>query len=79
MLHDVPQVGRVATVSAAGAMVVIDAMPGLKYGPCPWNLGVHDTPTDAVTAGFAPRVGDRVLLIFAGVGVQAPVIAAWWR
>lgn len=79
MLHDVPQLGVVSAVSAAGAMVVVDAMPGLEYGPCPWGLGSHDTPQAAVAAGFAPRHGDRVLLVFAGVGVSAPVVTAWWR
>lgn len=79
MLHDVPQTGRVKAVSAAGAMVVIDAMPDVTYGPCPWGLGSYDTPSDAVTAGFAPRPGDRALIVFAGIGVQTPVVVSWWR
>ena len=76
---DVPQIGRVVSVTAAGAMVVVDAMPGQKYGPAPWSLGSYATPTLAVDAEYYPHVGDIVLLVFAGVGVQAPVVTAWWR
>ena len=77
--QDAPQVGRVVAVSAKGALIELDGQKGWQYGPAPWGLGSHDTFTDAMTAGWHPRVGDRALVLFAGVGVETPVVTDWWR
>lgn len=78
-LQDLPQTGRITSVSASGAFIVLDNMQGLKLGPAPWGLGSHATFDAAIAAGWTPLVNDRALVVFAGVGVGAPVITAWWR
>jgi hypothetical protein len=78
-LQDVPQVGRAVSVSARGVLVEIDGQRGVVYGPAPWCLGSYDTAALALAGGFCPRAGDRVLLVFAGVGVETPVVVSWWR
>jgi hypothetical protein len=45
----------------------------------PWSLGAYDTPALAISGGFAPRVGDRCLVVFAGTGIGDPWLVAWWR
>lgn len=77
--QDVAQIGTVLTVTAAGVRVELEDQPGIAFGPAPWCLGSYDTAADALTGGFHPRVGDKALVVFAGVGVEAPVIQAWWR
>lgn len=76
---DVPQVGSVVSVSAAGARVVLDEMPGQVFGPAPWSLGAFVSVAAAITGGGYPHPGDRVLVVFAGVGVGTTVVVAWWR
>ncbi len=78
-LQDVPQLGKVLSVSSKGALVELDARKGEFYGPAPWCIGSYDALALALAAGFAPRVGDRVVVMFAGVGIDAPVIQVWWR
>lgn len=77
--EDVPQIGTVLTVAASGVRVEVDGQPGIAFGPAPWSLGSYDTAALALAGGWHPRVGDRVLVTFAGVGVQTPVVTAWWR
>lgn len=78
-LQDVPQVGTVRGVSAKGAVVEIDGQRGVTYGPAPWSLGSYSTAALAITGGFYPHTGDRCLIVFAGVGVETPILLAWWR
>jgi hypothetical protein len=77
--QDAPQVGRVVAVSSRGATVELDGQRGWQYGPAPWSLGSYASFAAAITGGYFPHVGDRVLVLFAGVGVETPVVAAWWR
>lgn len=77
--QDVPQAGTVLTITAKGVRVELDGQPGIAFGPAPWSLGTYNTAALALAAGYAPRVGDRVLVVFAGIGVQTPVVTAWWR
>lgn len=77
--QDAPQVGRVVAVSAKGATVELDGQRGWQYGPAPWSLGSYDSFALALAAGYGPRPGDRALVLFAGVGVETPVVTAWWR
>jgi hypothetical protein len=78
-MQDIPQLGTVLSITSKGAKVELDARRGEFYGPAPWTLGVYDTAALAITAGYAPRVGDKVVVLFAGVGIDTPVIVAWWR
>lgn len=77
--QDVPQAGKVLSCTAAGVRVELDGSPGIAFGPAPWNLGSYDTPALALTGGFHPRVGDRCLVVFAGIGVAAPWVVSWTR
>ena len=78
-MQDVPQLGRVLSVTGKGALVELDARRGASYGPAPWTVGSYDTLTLALADGFAPRVGDRVVVVFPVVGIESPVIVWWGR
>lgn len=78
-VQDTPQLGTVLAVTAAGVEVEIDGLRTQSCGPAPWSLGTHDTTAAAITAGDCPRTGDRCLVVFAGTGIAAPVVVAWWR
>jgi hypothetical protein len=76
---DVPQLGRVTKVTAAGAWFELLSSPGNPFGPAPWGLGSYATVAAAITAGWKPLVGDTCLAVFAGIGPGSPVVLAWWR
>ena len=78
-IHDVPQIGKALQVDPAGVMVALAVMPGLILGPAPWCLGAEASSSAAIAAGFAPQVGDWVLIAFAGNSADNPVVTAWWR
>lgn len=77
--HEATQIFVVVSVSNKGAMVESSRMAGLKYGPAAWCLGPYDDVDEAILNGQCPRVGDKCVVVFAGVGVTDPVILAWWR
>lgn len=78
-VQDSPQQATVLSVSTKGVVFVLDATPGHSYGPAPWCLGSAATPAAAIAAGFVPLAGDRCLVLFTGLGLAAPWVAAWWR
>lgn len=78
-IEDTPQQGTVIAVTSAGARVEVTGIRTQVCGPMPWSLGAYDTPALAISGGFAPRVGDRCLVVFAGAGIGDPWLVAWWR
>ena len=78
-LQDSPQQARVLSVTAGGVTFELDATPGHAYGPAPWLVGSYASAAAAISAGFAPHVGDRCLVVFAGTGMTTPWISAWAR
>lgn len=75
--YDVEE-GRILDVSTAGATVELVAHPKVSWGPAPWSLGLYGSVSAAITAGFAPQVGDRCLVAFAGAD-HTPWLLAWTR
>lgn len=73
-----PSQGVVLAVSASGALVVLDEATTASWGPCPWSLGSSGDAAAAIADGFAPRVGDRCLVVFAGSD-HVPWVVSWWR
>lgn len=78
-IQDAPQVATALTVTTAGVTFELDATPGHAYGPAPWGLGSYASAAAAIVGGYAPTVGDRVLVVFAGAGIETPVVVNWWR
>jgi hypothetical protein len=78
-LQDAPQEGAVVTVDATGATFTLADLPDQLFGPAPWGLGAYVDSAAALTAGHAPQPGDRCLVVFAGIGIETPWIAGWWR
>lgn len=70
--------GKIRAVSSEGATFVLPGAPMHDFGPAPWSLGAANSAGTAITAGFAPRPGDRCLVAFAGVD-RVPWVLAWWR
>ena len=52
---------------------------GAAYGPAPWCLGPHVSFAAAIAAEWMPITGDRSLVLFAGIGIENPVLVAGWR
>lgn len=78
-LSDLPQVGRVIDVSTAGARFEVLGQSGVLYGPAPWPLGAYASVSSSITAGHYPHVGDVVLVVFAGRGIETPWVVGWTR
>ena len=78
-LADSPQQAKVLTVTSKGATVELTRMPGVELGPAAWGLGSYATVTAAITAGYAPHVGDACVVVFAGRDLQHPWVLAWTR
>lgn len=79
-LEDHPQIGAVTAVTATGAVVVLDATPGVVWGPMPWPIGSAASLAAAATSGPKPTVGDQCLVAFAATAENTiPVLLAWWR
>lgn len=78
-IQDAPQVATVLSVTAEGVRFELDATRGHAYGPAPWCLGSYTTAALAIVGGFYPHVGDRALVVFAGTGIETPVVVSWWR
>lgn len=78
-IQDTPQTARVISVTAKGVVFELDATPGHSYGPAPWSLGSFVSAAAAIVGGHYPHIGDRVLVVFAGAGIDTPIVLAWWR